>query len=398
MTVVKPVTVLLVCMTLLGVFPIDVILPSIPTLATRFNSTAQSITSSIGLLTVLVALAQLIIGPASDRYSRKRLFIVCLALAIVGAIGATLADGIASFHTWRAVQALGCGGFVLAHALVQDLFDARQRTRQRIWLGTAGGVFISVSPLLGVFLEQRWGWQGSFWAFALIGSCTLALAAWVLPNRNRPSTTASSDQPSSACKVRFACASGLAMLAFTCHFSFVVLSPVIFLETLGTRPGTYGLIMLGYGGAYLLGGMLALHVAKRSAELPQVRIGLSLIGLAGMSMALSYACLGMTTLSVLAGASLMTLGVTLMRPAAVTTAMNALPGRAGTAAAGLNTLTYLGGGAITFLLGQYAALAYWTLPAVLVALAIVGAALCHVLATREGVRRAAVKVPAPESQ
>lgn len=396
MAAIKPVFILLLLMTMLGVFPIDVILPSIPALARHLGTQTQSITASIGLLTVLVALAQLVIGRASDRYGRKPLLLASLVVAITGSIGCTYAQTATAFHAWRAIQAIGCGGFVLAHALVQDLFDAEQRTRQRIWLSTAGGVFISISPLFGVFLQTHAGWQGSFWVFALLASLAMLLAAKALPSSGKRHNFSTNVDSTPANPVRFSCAAAITMLGFVAHFSFIVLSPVVFLELLQTPANRYGLIMLCYGAAYLLGGMLATTVARRAMEFTQIRLGLALIAVGGGAMGAAHMFTGITSASLLGGACLMTCGVTLMRPAATTLAMNALPGRAGSAAAGLNAMTFMGGGVISFLLGLIATEARWVLPTTWLVISGLGFALCRAAAMQPTPAVGAATAPALE--
>ncbi len=63
---------------------------------------------------------------------------------------------------------------MLTQALVQDLFVGKEQERIRIWMVTSGGVFISLSPLLGTWLQLQMGWQGSFYVFI-----TLAVIVWL---------------------------------------------------------------------------------------------------------------------------------------------------------------------------------------------------------------------------
>lgn len=55
---------LLLAMVLLGVFPLDVLLPSFPAMATHFLRSPADIALSISLFAVGIAFAQLLIGPS----------------------------------------------------------------------------------------------------------------------------------------------------------------------------------------------------------------------------------------------------------------------------------------------------------------------------------------------
>lgn len=67
----KPATVgLLLTLTLLGVFPIDVVLPSFPALSEHFERPSSDIALSVSLFAVGIALSQLLVGPLSDVMGR----------------------------------------------------------------------------------------------------------------------------------------------------------------------------------------------------------------------------------------------------------------------------------------------------------------------------------------
>ncbi|WP_238536588.1 hypothetical protein [Pseudomonas sp. M47T1] len=57
---------LLLAMVLLGVFPLDVILPSFPALSNHFATPSSDIALSISLFALGVAISQFFLGPLSD--------------------------------------------------------------------------------------------------------------------------------------------------------------------------------------------------------------------------------------------------------------------------------------------------------------------------------------------
>lgn len=176
----------LILMSLLGIFPLDVILPSFPALSSQFSVPTPDIAWSISLFAVGAALSQCWIGPLSDRLGRKRLLLVGLITAASGAVGCIYAWDFSSFMVFRLVQAAGCGCFVLSHALVQDLYSDHRRNSMRILLTTASGLFISLSPLAGSFLQQWLGWQGSFQAFVVLAALAVLLCSLSLTDASRP--------------------------------------------------------------------------------------------------------------------------------------------------------------------------------------------------------------------
>ncbi|WP_079227251.1 MFS transporter [Pseudomonas putida] len=345
---------LLLLISLLGVFPLDVILPSVPLLAQDFGVDAQYIAYSISLFAVGVAISQTIIGPLSDRMGRKRLLIAGLVVSAVGALGCILATSYEGFMTFRLLQAVGCGCFVLSQALVQDKFNGRQRNAMRILMTSASGLFISLSPLAGSVLQQYFGWAGSFQAFVVLAVVVLVLSMKLL--QERPTANSSAGVLSSyqaLLKDRaFLVSSLFSCLAFACHFSFVVVSPLLLIEQLGLTEFAFSMVFLGYGLAYMVGGFIASWLNGRMGMQAQVAWGFALIGLAGVALCLVVTVHELEVFSLLLPLVLCTIGTTIVRPAATTHALGLHPGRAGAAASLNNTILFAFGGGASVLVAS----------------------------------------------
>jgi len=155
--------ILITNISLISFFPLNILLPSFPALAAKFDSSTADIALSISLFTLVFAFSQLIIGPLSDKWGRKEVLLGCIVVSTLGSTGCALATDFPSFLAFRAVQAIGCGFFVLGHALVEDLFDEQDRARVRIYYMTLSGSFVALAPLLGSWLQTTFDWQGSFY-------------------------------------------------------------------------------------------------------------------------------------------------------------------------------------------------------------------------------------------
>ena len=345
---------LLLTMSLLGVFPLDVLLPSFPALAGHFRTTPSDIALSISLFAVGIAFAQLLIGPLSDVIGRKSLLLVGMSVSMLGALGCVLTDDYSLFLMFRVVQALGCGCFVLSQALVQDLFEGEERDRLRILMVTTTGIFISVSPLAGTFLQATLGWRGSFWLFTALAAAVLLKASVFLKN-TRP--------VSSGTHLHFFNAYGrvlksfdfvgywlISAVAFACHFSFIVISPLIFMDRLQLSAYEFSLILLVYGAAYVTGGILASVLSRRISSGQQMVVGLSLILFAGVSMLYLSSSFALAPATVLIPMLICTAGTTIARPAATSRAMSLFPDNAGTSASAGSTIIFICGGLISALI------------------------------------------------
>ncbi|WP_047338061.1 MFS transporter [Pseudomonas protegens] len=342
--------ILLMTMTLLGVFPLDVILPSFPALAERFQTSSADIALSISLFAIGLSFSLMVVGPLSDSLGRKKLLLSGMAVAIAGALGCIAATQYGWFLLFRVLQAIGCGCFVLSQALVQDMFTGKEQERLRIALVTASGLFISLSPLLGTWLQARLGWQGSFEVFVGLGLLVILKACFLL--ENTPGTASARQRNIlAAYRLVFADLSFvgywlISALAFACHFSFIVTSPIIFMEQLQLSPYHYSLALLLYGAAYILGGVGAGVMNRYLQASTQIVTGLGLIALSGLLMLLLQQ-LEPSVATVLVPMIVCTAGTTITRPVATSRAMGIFPHNAGTSASAGNMLIFISGGLIS---------------------------------------------------
>ena len=346
----SPIILLLMTMTLLAVFPLDVVLPSFPALSDHFRTSPSDIALSVSIFAIGLACSLLLIGPLSDMFGRKKLLLGGIALAAVGATGCLLASDYAWFLGFRVVQAVGCGSFALSQALVQDLFAGRELERLRIWMTTAGGVFICSSPLMGTWLQLHLGWQGSFYAFI-----TLAIIVWLRSWFLLKETHRSSPLPRQffgaywllCSDIRFIGYWLISALAFACHFSFLVISPIIFMEHLNLSTYQFAWTLLLYGAAYVVGGVVASILHRRLEGGTQINIGLSLIALSGLVMLWLAWQFGLSVATVLIPMLICTAGTTISRPIANSRAMSLYPQHSGTSTSAGSLLIFMCGGLIS---------------------------------------------------
>ncbi len=330
---------------LISFFPLNILLPSFPALATEFNTPIADIAISIGLFTLVFSISQLIAGPLSDKWGRKEVLIGCITLSILGAIGCALSTDYLTFLLFRSVQAMGCGFFVLGHALVEDLFDEQDRARVRLYYMTLSGSFVALSPLIGSWLQTTFNWQGSFYGFALMALGMLIHAFCILPSKS----ASPHREPVSILGTLKAVARNrdflrywwIAALVFACYFALISVTPLIFMDALKLSEYQYALVLMVYGVAYLLGGVAASYLQKRITLSRQINIGLVLLLVAGVLLTLIISFEAITTVTLLVPMLISALAVTLVRPAAISAAMLLFSSSAGTAASAGNSIMFL---------------------------------------------------------
>ncbi|MFS2197498.1 MFS transporter [Pseudomonas sp. Pseusp3] len=337
--------ILITNISLISFFPLNILLPSFPALAEEFNTSTAEIALSTSLFTLVFAISQLITGPLSDKLGRKEVLLGCIVVSTLGSIGCVLATDYPGFLLFRAIQAIGCGFFVLGHALVEDLFEEQDRARVRIYYMTLSGSFVALSPLLGSWLQTTFDWQGSFYGFALMALGMFIHAQVILPSKavshQRTSVSVLRTLKSIAGSRDFIRYWWIAALVFACYFALISVTPLIFMDEFKLSEYQYALVLMVYGLAYFLGGVVASAVQKHISLTLQINIGLGLLGVAGVLLALIVSYEAMTTITLLIPMLISALAVTLVRPAAISAAMLLFSSSAGTAASAGNSIMFI---------------------------------------------------------
>jgi MFS family permease len=105
-----------------------------------------------------------LIGRVADVYGHSRIFMLSLALFVVGSLWVSVAGSLNELIVARAVQAVGGGGLVpVSMAMVAGHLPPERRALGLGFLGAAaegGGLF---GPLWGGSWVQILGWRGHFW-------------------------------------------------------------------------------------------------------------------------------------------------------------------------------------------------------------------------------------------
>lgn len=136
---------------------------------------------ALGAYGLTQALLQLPFGMASDKYGRKPMIYLGLAIFAVGSLVAGLSSTIEGIIVGRALQGAGAVSAVVT-ALVADLTRDEHRTKAMATIGVTIGIAFSLSLIGGPILNQ---WIGVPGIFALTGVLTLvaiAVVRFVVPD------------------------------------------------------------------------------------------------------------------------------------------------------------------------------------------------------------------------
>ena len=114
-------------LTAFGPFITDFYLPSIPEMQEYFKTSPSLMAMSLTAGMLGLALGQILIGPLSDKYGRKRLLVGSMLLFGISSILCILAPNIFLFNLMRVLQGFaGAGGLVLSKSISTDMFTGKE--------------------------------------------------------------------------------------------------------------------------------------------------------------------------------------------------------------------------------------------------------------------------------
>ncbi|MBO6716403.1 MAG: multidrug effflux MFS transporter [Rhizobiaceae bacterium] len=253
----------LVVMAATSALAMNIFLPSLPGIASYFDTEYRMAQLLVPVFLTAMAALQMVIGPMSDRFGRRPILLVSYTIFIASTVASVYAPTIEILLVCRVFQSFAAAGMVLARAVVRDTVDHIDDAASRIGYVTMGMSLVPmVAPTIGGFLDELHGWQATFWFTAGFGSLALALIYFDLGETNyNPSPTMLSqvrNYPELLRSRRFwgyALTAGFTSGAF---FAFLGGGPYIATEFLDLSPSTYGiyfgLVAFGYMGGNFLSG------------------------------------------------------------------------------------------------------------------------------------------------
>jgi MFS transporter, DHA1 family, multidrug resistance protein len=161
----------------LGPLTIDMYLPAFPALADELGASESAVQLTLTGMLVGLAFGQLVIGPLSDAWGRRRPLLTGLAAHALASLLCALAPSIYVLSAVRVLQGFaGAAISVVALATVRDLFTgvAFARTMSRLMLVI--GLAPIVAPSIGGFILQVTDWRGIFVVLAGIAVVLIVVA------------------------------------------------------------------------------------------------------------------------------------------------------------------------------------------------------------------------------
>ncbi|PZU86479.1 MAG: Bcr/CflA family drug resistance efflux transporter [Shinella sp.] len=327
-------------LTSIGPISMAIYTPAMPELVKAFGTTDSAIKMSLSLYFAGFACAQLLSGPMSDAFGRRKATLAFLAIYIAGSLTAAFAPSVEWLLIGRLIQGIGASvGVTVSRTIVRDQFTGPEAARILNMMGIMLAIGPAAGPTLGGLALSLSGWQAIFYLMVGFGilsglmvGCLMAETTVADRSRIRPSrlvsayTTLVSDLRVLLCAlVLGGCVGAL--------YAQSTMLPFVLINRVGLTPSQFGIGMLMQSGFYFAGSVALRFLSHRLGERRSLRTGLTLIGIGGAMIALSVHFIEPSFLSIMGPVAVCSFGIAFVIPYITTAGLQPHPEIAGSAAA-----------------------------------------------------------------
>jgi len=278
----------LASISLVGSLALHLFIPAIPVVKTALGLSDALAQLTFSIAVFSMAFSTLVYGSFSDRYGRRPILLLGLGLFLIGSAFSAAADSALTLLIGRLVQAIGAGcGVTLARAIAQDVYGRADLVKAIAYLTMFYTIGPMISPLVGGFLIDSFGWRSVF-VFALAVGTIITACAYITVFESRPSVVVNR-RGESVFRSYFGLFRHLRFTAFVlqtgfCTGSFLVTATAAssLMKQILYRPSSeFGIYFLVFPCGFLCGNLISSRIGSRIAEETMVFTG-SLIAFAAV--------------------------------------------------------------------------------------------------------------------
>ena len=273
----------IVCfMVIVAPLTIDEYAPSFPAMTHLLNTSIAWIQLSLSIFLVSFAVSQIIVGPLSDRFGRRRLIILNTPIFFIGSLLCIYANSISTLLIGRVLQGFGVGALGLsASAIIADVFSGDELNHVTSLFSIIYSFVPIAAPVIGGFLQDWFGWRANFVFIGLF-----ALVAYVFFLFKLPETHPASKQHAINFSVltktyravlshkKYMLSVITLLFIWSGVICFSVLAPFIIQNTFKYTAAQYGGFALFIGFGFMLGGIFNTILIKKNNK-SNMTVGLS---------------------------------------------------------------------------------------------------------------------------
>lgn len=335
---------LVLYLTTLSGIGIDLYAPSLPAIAHTFNVSEALIKSSISVYLFGFALGQIIFGPVSDSFGRKKTLLSGLFIFILASILAIYSHQIHLFMLARFLQGFGvASASIMCKALMTDVFSGKDLVVGTIYLAVVWSLCPILAPVVGGYLQFYFNWHANFYFYTIYSTLMFISVAVLLKEtlRKRVSFDAKTIllnfKEILLHKIFFGSVLALG-ICYSLILTFNIVGPFLIQKTLGYNAKTFGHIALLVGSAYFFGTFSNRFLHNRYSVNQLFKLGLMITCSASLTMLFFAYEMPLSITTIVLPIFIAVYGTGFIFPNCLVKCMSFFPEKGGTASAALGFL------------------------------------------------------------
>ncbi|HXP97386.1 MAG TPA: multidrug effflux MFS transporter [Telmatospirillum sp.] len=181
----RPALALLIALATIGPVSIDIFLPSLPDMTRVFATDVSHVQMTMSVFIGGFAIAQLVLGPLSDRYGRRKVILAAIAVYFLASLASLAARSIETLIVARLIQSFGaCAGPVLSRAIVRDAYPKDKAAQTLALMAAIFTIAPALAPIFGGWLHTLFDWRANFVVMVIFGAALFVGIWFKLPETN----------------------------------------------------------------------------------------------------------------------------------------------------------------------------------------------------------------------
>ncbi|MBF13023.1 MAG: hypothetical protein CMF46_01500 [Legionellales bacterium] len=267
-------------------FSLDLYIPLVPTIQEEFGVSIQKMQLTNSLFMLTCGVAQLIFGPLSDHYGRRKILFFSLILSIIANTTCFYATSFDVFLSGKILQAVGsCGAYLSCFATIRDLYDDPDTSTEMFsYLNVANSTSAIIAPSIGTVIGVYFGWQWIFFALLLYALFSMS-SSYAFFHETTPA-----EKPSKKRNVlneyriifshiNYQVFTLPAALGISSFFAYYSISPYLYQQTFGLSEGLYSILFGSCGLTFFFSSYFCGRLVKQKGITNTLILGLSIHGI-----------------------------------------------------------------------------------------------------------------------
>ncbi len=250
-----------------SVAAMNIFLPMLPAIGADLGASPATSQYVLTLYLASIAITQLFIGPLADRYGRRPVLLTSSAIFLIATLICIFANSIEMLLFGRVLQATAAASVALSRAIIRDLYDRSKAASMIGYVTMAMAIIPMISPTIGGFVGELYGWRAPFIILFGVGSCVLLLIYFDLgetfPPVEAPFGKRLADYGSLLREPMiwgyFLCSTA----SSGAYFAFLGGAPFVGTEVVGVSPSVLGLYFATVAVGYIFGNFLSGRYSER---------------------------------------------------------------------------------------------------------------------------------------